>query len=659
MSIFSSIGKVAKSIWSNTIGGGFSNTSQSASANTAYKSTAQTNVSANTKSSQSTQTPALSFPNSYWSPGFEPSYAPNANNFFPSSSNPRATGGTATYGPPAPVSFKAGSGGTSSQPNLSSDAYKFVQLDAPVSFYTAPMTTSTISSGVESLGGSTSPQLSLPSGGVTQTGAIQNTLAANNKALGAKGAENLFVKQEEPTVTEEDPYDKAFREKKEALLPPPSIEEARAKALKDSQIQEAKQRMANTQSSINAITAKMNADLLNTRGMLSREGGTETTYGGIASTIEREAAIRLLPLQAQLATDQGNLQMAEENYNTLFKMYYEDAKNYTDYRNRIVEDNWDLFDKKEQRKLTEQNKAFQFKTDMIKQQVDTFSDMAKEMWKAGDDSAIKYLAANRPPSNIASRDFDNEFAKWTANMQNKFGSTGAGAMTAVASTSTNSLLSAAQNLASKFNTKFSQEQFLNNAKRLAQSGDTQQLADYVFSEAISNISDTESRKKAFGNYRVVKQLAKLESQLSAYEEKGGKTNIFKGTKEDILAKVGVVQDAELRTIGTAITNTLDELARARTGAVISKSEEKMYQKILPGTKKTAELNKAIIDGLKGSLTSDIDNILSFQLTGSGFNSISEYLNYGDNAPQSNPANGATKEWNGKTFKLINGVWTEQ
>lgn len=187
------------------------------------------------------------------------------------------------------------------------------------------------------------------------------------------------------------------------------------------------------------------------------------------------------------------------------------------------------------------------------------------------------------------------------------------------------LAAMAQNLASKFNSKFSQEQFLSNVKRIAATGDQQQLADYVFSEAISNIGDADTRKRAFSNYNLTQKLATLKSALSQYYSLGGQTGLFQGTKEDIAAKLGTVSDTRLRSLGTTINDTLDQLARSRTGAVINEEEQKFYQRLLPGISKTAELNDAVINGLSSSLSTDLNNILKFQLTGSGFKNIEPYL----------------------------------
>lgn len=191
--------------------------------------------------------------------------------------------------------------------------------------------------------------------------------------------------------------------------------------------------------------------------------------------------------------------------------------------------------------------------------------------------------------------------------------------------SLNSLLGAAQNLASQFSTKFQQESFLNNLDRLAQSGDPQQLADYVFTNAISTLPDADTRKKTLSRFNLVKKLNTVEDLLADYEALGGKTNIFAGNLQKAKEKVGLVGDPELARIGTLLLDTVDSLSRDRTGAALTPSEEKFYERLLPSTFRSAALNQQNINGLRDSLLTDVNSVVSFQLTGSGLESIQPFL----------------------------------
>jgi hypothetical protein len=190
------------------------------------------------------------------------------------------------------------------------------------------------------------------------------------------------------------------------------------------------------------------------------------------------------------------------------------------------------------------------------------------------------------------------------------------------------LASMAQTLASKFGSKFQQESFLSNVKRYAQSGSNpQDLADYVISEALAQNPDSDSRKKSISRYSLVYKLNNLEEQLAAFYSLGGDTNIFKGTNEQIRNKLGQVSDKKLAELGISMLDTLDQIARDRTGAALTTSEEDFYNRLIPSTKKTPELNQATINGLRSSLTTDLNTILKFQLGGTGFKSIEDYLGF--------------------------------
>lgn len=109
------------------------------------------------------------------------------------------------------------------------------------------------------------------------------------------------------------------------------------------------QEVSNLSARLNAITAKAQADQLSVTGQ--GRGIPEAIIGGQQAQISKEAAIQALPIQAQLAFAQGNLQMAEENLNTLFKIRSEDALARTNQYNKLVDMAYDTFSKAEQRQL--------------------------------------------------------------------------------------------------------------------------------------------------------------------------------------------------------------------------------------------------------------------------------------------------------------------
>jgi len=95
------------------------------------------------------------------------------------------------------------------------------------------------------------------------------------------------------------------------------------------------QRDVNTYSSqLNAIQANADAESLGLEGQ--GRGVTESIIGGQQAQIRREAAIQALPVQAQLAAAQGNLQMAQQNLDTLFAIKSKDIETERNYRSTVV-----------------------------------------------------------------------------------------------------------------------------------------------------------------------------------------------------------------------------------------------------------------------------------------------------------------------------------
>lgn len=184
-----------------------------------------------------------------------------------------------------------------------------------------------------------------------------------NAALGPTDINGILT---DPNAdkTKEAPKDKTIEDyikEQQALsdaAPKVDTESIRAQANQDANLAAAQQQKNNTQSAVNAITAKMNTDLMHLRDVGSKEGVTEAVYGGQQAQITREATMKLLPLQAQLATDQGNLELAQKMSDDLFKYRYEDATNKADRWLKNAERGYENYTKAEQKKLDNVAKVY-------------------------------------------------------------------------------------------------------------------------------------------------------------------------------------------------------------------------------------------------------------------------------------------------------------
>lgn len=105
------------------------------------------------------------------------------------------------------------------------------------------------------------------------------------------------------------------------------------KAQEETQILQKQQKVNELTGKLNAIVAKGEANQLSLIGQ--GRGIPEAIIGGQQDQIGRETAIAALPVQAQLDAAQGDLQSAEANLNTLFKIYSDDAKNEYEYKKSV------------------------------------------------------------------------------------------------------------------------------------------------------------------------------------------------------------------------------------------------------------------------------------------------------------------------------------
>jgi len=105
----------------------------------------------------------------------------------------------------------------------------------------------------------------------------------------------------------------------------PSSADAYNRAQRETGILQAQQNVSNLTGTLNGIVAQGQANQLSLVGQ--GRGIPEAIIGGQQAQIARETAIQALPVSAQLNAAQGNLEMAQANVETLFKIYSDDATN--------------------------------------------------------------------------------------------------------------------------------------------------------------------------------------------------------------------------------------------------------------------------------------------------------------------------------------------
>jgi hypothetical protein len=148
----------------------------------------------------------------------------------------------------------------------------------------------------------------------------------------------------------------------------PSAEDSYARAQKESGILKAQQQVNDLTGQLNQIVAQGQASQLQVVGQ--GRGIPEAIIGGQQAQIARETAIRALPVSAQLQAAQGNLEMAQQNMETLFNIYHEDAKAKYEYKKDIIETFYNFASEQEKTKLAYAEKmeerTYQEKQSLIK-----------------------------------------------------------------------------------------------------------------------------------------------------------------------------------------------------------------------------------------------------------------------------------------------------
>ncbi len=137
-------------------------------------------------------------------------------------------------------------------------------------------------------------------------------------------------------------------------------------------IEQKQQEVNSLQGQLNAIVAQGQQNQLRVVGQ--GRGIPEAILGGQQAQFARETAIASLPVSAQLEAAQGNLEMANESLDRLFKIYSDQAQNEYNAKNRMFEVMSSISDKKVQRlfeeKKIENERAYQEKRDLYKEQND-------------------------------------------------------------------------------------------------------------------------------------------------------------------------------------------------------------------------------------------------------------------------------------------------
>lgn len=225
----------------------------------------------------------------------------------------------------------------------------------------------------------------------TDYGGILAGISAGKASAGdasAKLIEDSFGKQND-----------LFKQMTEMIGEPPSTADIYKKAQRESGILEAQQKFNDLSGQLDSIVANAQANQIAVTGQ--GRGIPEAIIGGQQAQIGREAAIAALPVSAQLAAAQGNLEMANQNLNTLFTIRSQDATNKYNYRTALVKGVYDLATSQQKTKLDYALKVEDRKYTEQQQAIGELKSLAFEATKNGAPASVISAITSAPTYSAA------------------------------------------------------------------------------------------------------------------------------------------------------------------------------------------------------------------------------------------------------------------
>ena len=252
----------------------------------------------------------------------------------------------------------------------------------------------------------------------TNASSIPTSNVVNTNVLGTQNQKLTFPEETIPDYSQyiptpqeqrveeaKDETGDALKDYLKSIEDAPSSADAYLKAQRETDILQKQQLVNDLTGQLNGIVNRGQAQQLAQVGQ--GRGIPEAIIGGIQAQIGRETAIAALPIQAQLSAAQGNLEMANDNLDTLFKIYSEDARNEYEYRKEVKKMVYEYASAAEKRELEKLDKleerTYQEKQAILKDGKD-YAKMAFENGQSTLGAQIMKLDINSP---TYSRDLAN------------------------------------------------------------------------------------------------------------------------------------------------------------------------------------------------------------------------------------------------------------
>lgn len=153
-----------------------------------------------------------------------------------------------------------------------------------------------------------------------------------------------------------------------------------------------------------------------------------------------------------------------------------------------------------------------------------------------------------------------------------------------------------------------------------QQGNNEGAKDYLKKMAIDN-STADQQNQILGKERTVEFLGEIKNDLETLKSAGVDTNIFRGTQQEIMNKVGMVGDPRLVKTATKIALALFQYRRSMTGVQFGMKEHAEYYKVFPSIKKEHGFNVTAVDTLKNTFDGDVERFYKQKIGNKNYSEI--------------------------------------
>ena len=145
-----------------------------------------------------------------------------------------------------------------------------------------------------------------------------------------------------------------------------------------------------------------------------------------------------------------------------------------------------------------------------------------------------------------------------------------------------------------------------------QRGDTEGAKDYLKRMAITS-GTADQQNQIMTKERTNEFLGEIRGDLETLEKNGINTSFLKGGVENLKARIGQVQDPEMRKVATKIAIAVMNYRRSMTGVQFGMIENEEYKRLFPSINKVGEFNTANLDALEETLGGDLKKFYSISM----------------------------------------------